>query len=118
MKYVNPESGAEISLKHLTKAQREFYATAVELFRRNTPWLRFDEFAFGPRSPLYKNRSSHLDVISDPLYAALEDMWLQLGVQQGAVSREKKNEGRKQTRSRSAEEAADREESDHVAPAR
>ena len=36
-------------------------------------------------SPLYSGRKSRLEVIEDRLYLALEDMWLQLGVQQGMV---------------------------------
>ena len=81
-------------MKQLSRNQKEFYSEAVELFRRNTSWLDFEEFAFGSRSPLYESSDSHVDVLKDPLYLALEDMWLELGVQQGAAKRRKRDEGR------------------------
>lgn len=119
MKYINPDTGNEISLKHLRKSQREFYDRALELYRDNESWLRFEEFAFGSRSPLYKDRKSHLEVVKDPLYLVLEDMWIQLGVQQGMIKRQANHEQRrKQGRRGQAEEAGDREESDHLAVTR
>ena len=39
-------------------------------------------------SPLYSGRKSRREVVEDPLYLALEDMWLQLGIQQGMVKAE------------------------------
>ena len=120
MKYVNAHTGVEISLKHLKKVQREFYNRALELYRRNESWLRFEEFAFGANSPLYKDRQSHLEVVKDPLYLALEDMWLQLGVQQGMIKRRAKGHEPRRTQDGrgQAEETADRAESDHVATTR
>jgi hypothetical protein len=40
------------------------------------------------RSRGFASAKSRLEVIEDPLYLALEDMWLQLGVQQGMVKAE------------------------------
>jgi hypothetical protein len=120
MKYVNAQTGVEIALGKLAKAQRDFYERALELYRRNESWLRFEEFALGPRSPLYKGHDSHLDVVKDPLYLAVEDMWLQLGVQQGMVrGKAKQNEQRGPKSGRGTPtETADREEADHVATTR
>ena len=94
MKYVNPETGVEIELSGLTNKQRSFYQQALKKFRENTSWLAFDEFAFGMMSPIYSGRDSHLKVLGDPLYRALKDMWLQLGVQQGMVRRKATEEKR------------------------
>lgn len=119
MKYTNARTGMEIVLKQLSRTQKEFYAEALELFRRNTSWIEFEEFAFGSRSPLYENSDSHVDVLKDPLYLALEDMWLELGVQQGAAKRRgKRDEGRGERGRGKAEETADREEVDHLASTR
>jgi hypothetical protein len=118
MKYTNAHTGVEITLKQLSRNQKEFYSEAVELFRRNTSWVEFEEFAFGSRSPLYESSDSHVDVLKDPLYLALEDMWLELGVQQGAAKRRKRDEGRSERGRGKAEEAADREEAGHLAPTR
>jgi hypothetical protein len=90
MKYVNPKTGVEIKLTELTERQRTFYQQAVGKFRQDTHWLAFDAFAFGTMSPLYSGRKSHLEVLRDPLYQALKDMSLQLGVQQGMISRNAK----------------------------
>lgn len=119
MKYINPNTGNEILLKRLKKGQGQFYDRALELFRGNESWLRFEEFVFGAQSPLYEDRTSHLDVVKDPLYLILEDMWIQLGVQQGMIKRKAKHEqGRSQDRRGTAEEAGDREESDQLATTR
>ena len=88
MKYVNSDTGLEIELTGLTEEKTKFYRQALEKFRKNVDWLVFEEFVFGPMSPLYSGRKSRLEVIEDPLYLALEDMWLQLGVQQGMVKAE------------------------------
>ena len=88
MKYVNSDTGVEIELAGLTERKTKFYRQALERFRKNVDWLVFEEFVFGPLSPLYSERKSRQEVIEDPLYLALEDMWLQLGVQQGKVKAE------------------------------
>jgi len=38
------------------------------------------------RSPLFSKTRSHRDVLAHPLYVALKEMWLELGVKQGRVS--------------------------------
>ena len=82
-----------------------------EKFRKNVDWLVFEEFVFGPMSPLYSERKSRLEVIEDPLYLALEDMWLQLGVQQGMVKAETTQEDHavgKRRQEKRGRQAADR----------
>jgi hypothetical protein len=85
MEYANPETGVAIDLASLTEEEEKFYRLALRKFQKNPPWVDFDGFAFGLRSPLYKGESSHLDVRKRPLFLALKDMSLQLGIQQGRV---------------------------------
>lgn len=87
MTYKNPKTGIAVELTGLTERQKRFYQEAVEKFQQNTYWLAFDAFAFGAMSPIYAARKSHLEVLKDPLYQALKDMCLQLGVQQGTIKR-------------------------------
>jgi hypothetical protein len=87
MKYVNLQTGVNIHLSGLTKAEKLFYREALKKFHSNLSWLAFDEFAFGMRSPIYRGRNSHREVLKDPLFLALKDMSLQLGVQQGIIAR-------------------------------
>jgi len=94
MEYVNLETGVRINLDDLTLEEKKFYRQALKKFQENTNWLSFDEFAFGMRSPIYKGRRSHIDVLKSELYLALKDMSLQLGVQQGLIRRTKKAEKR------------------------
>lgn len=89
MEYVNLQTGARIDISKLSSAEKQFYRQALKKFQRNTDWLAFDDFAFGVRSPIYDRRRSHLDVLKSPLYLALKDMSLQLGIQQGLISRAK-----------------------------
>jgi hypothetical protein len=124
MRYINYETGLEIDLSGLAESQVEFYLKALEKFRENTSWLAFDAFAFGGLSPLYSGRKSHLEVLKDPLYLALKDMCLQLGVQQGMIRRAQKEEkqplgARGKTKGgREASEKHNRAEDRHLAPAR
>ena len=76
-------------MRDLTEEEKKFYSQALTKFRQGMPWVSFEQFAFDPGSPIYKRRRSHLEVMKDPLYLALEDMWLQLGVQQGLIAEEK-----------------------------
>lgn len=69
----------------LTREEDAFLDRARSLFRANADWLEFEDFAFGPRSPLFSRDRSHRDVLAHPLYAALKEMWLELGVRQGRV---------------------------------
>jgi hypothetical protein len=87
MKYVNLETGKRIDLSDLTTDEKKFYSLARKKLQGNVDWLSFDEFAFGMSSPIYSGKKSHLDVLKSPLYLALKDMSLQLGVQQGKVAR-------------------------------
>ena len=89
MKYVNLESGVKISLDGLTKAEERFYLRARERFQQNADWLDFDDFVLGMHSPLYSGKLSHHEVLKHPLFLALKDMWLQLGMQQGMIAKRK-----------------------------
>jgi|SRR3954469_12462382 hypothetical protein len=62
-----------------------FFQRALEKFHGNARWSAFENFAFSPRSPIYARRKSYGQLVRDPLYRALQDMWLQLGVNQGEV---------------------------------
>jgi hypothetical protein len=86
LKYVNRRNKFEVDLRGLTEEEKKFYSQALTKFRQGVPWVSFEQFAFDPRSPIYKRRRSHLEVLKAPLYLALEDMWLQLGVQQGLIA--------------------------------
>jgi hypothetical protein len=70
---------------HLTQEENAFLGRARKKFEQNAEWLEFEDFAFGARSPLYSKTRSHKDVLTHPLYVALKDMWLELGVRQGRV---------------------------------
>ena len=69
----------------LNEAEQAFLDRARKLFAANTDWFEFEGFAFGMRSPVFAKTRSHKKVVESPLYIALRDMWLQLGVQQGMV---------------------------------
>ncbi len=89
MEHVNLQNGVRINLDALTETEKRFYRLALEKFQQNTSWLGFDQFAFGMNSPIFFRQRSHLDVLKHPLYLALKDMSLQLGVQQGKIARRK-----------------------------
>lgn len=92
MDYVNLKTGLKLSLDGLTQVEKQFYQQAQKKFNENVSWLVFDEFVFGMKSPIYLTKKSHLDVIKTPLFLALKDMSLQLGVQQGMILRRKQAE--------------------------
>src|SRR3989304_1494687 len=92
MKYVNSDTGVENELTGLTEEKTKFYRQALEKFRKNVDWLVFEEFVFGPMSPLYSERKSRLGGVADPLYLALGGMRLQVRAQAG---RGQENRGRK-----------------------
>ncbi len=85
-RYVNNRTAVSIDLSGLTGEEAIFFERAQKYFKENMHWLAFDQFVFGPRSVLYSKTRSHRDVLENPLYQALKDMWLQLGVQQGKVA--------------------------------
>lgn len=89
MEYVNWKTGLRIDLSGLDEREKRFYLRALKEFEKNVKWLEFDQFVLGRNSPLYDGRRSHLEVLKHPLYLALKDMWLQLGVQQGMVAETK-----------------------------
>ena len=69
-----------------TRAEEEsFLHRARAKFAESADWFEFEEFAFGSRSPLYSKTRSQRDVLTHPLYIALKEMWLELGVRQGRV---------------------------------
>lgn len=72
-------------MSSLTPEEDAFLRRARRKFAQNIDWFEFEDFAFGARSPLYSKTRSHRDVLTHPLYIALKDMWLQLGVKQGKV---------------------------------
>lgn len=84
----------------LTPEEQQFLSRAQAKFADGLDWLEFENFAFGPRSPLFSRTRSQQDVVKHPLYVALRDMWLELGVRQGriAAAREgKSNAARRKT---------------------
>jgi hypothetical protein len=82
MNFKNPVTGEQFALPEREAA---FLEGAMARFSGNTPWGSFENFAFGPASPIYARRRSFRRLVRDPLYRALQDMWLQLGVNQGEV---------------------------------
>jgi hypothetical protein len=85
-KYFNARTGVAVSLAGLNAAQEGLFDEALKRFRANTDWLAFDEFVFGAQSVLFAGRRSYQDVLQSPLYVAIKDMSLQLGVQQGRIA--------------------------------
>lgn len=82
----------------LTAEEQAFLARARSKFNENTDWFQFEDFAFGMRSPLFSKTRSHRNLRENPLYIALRDMWLQLGVQQGRIAAPAKGKGKHATR--------------------
>ena len=82
MNFENPVTGEEFEL---SQSEARFFEAALARFSRNTYWGSFENFAFGPRSPIYARKISFGRLVRDPLYRALQDMWVQLGVNQGEV---------------------------------
>jgi len=82
MVFQNPITNDEFELDG---AEANFFSRAVDKFRNNADWTSFENFAFSPISPIYARRQSYGRLVRDPLYRALQDMWLQLGVSQGEV---------------------------------
>lgn len=70
----------------LNPEEQRFLERAREKFRRNVDWFAFEDFAFGMRSPIYSPTRSHRDILTNPLFRELNDMWLQLGVRQGRIA--------------------------------
>ena len=97
MRYINRKSGVTIDLGDLDAAKRRLYERALEQFREGVSWFAFEHLIFSYTSPLFSTARNRADVVDDPLFAALKDMWLQLGIDQGFVADE-----RQQTQARTS----------------
>ncbi|PYQ29428.1 MAG: hypothetical protein DMF56_10695 [Acidobacteria bacterium] len=86
MRYKNPESGAFITLGELSPERKQFFERALKLFRSNASWFAFEQMAFSFYSPLFHGVRNRAEVVNDPLFEALQDMWLQLGINQGFIA--------------------------------
>src|ERR1044072_8832829 len=89
MHYHNPKSGLDLDLGHIDADKRRLFETASEMFRKNTSWFAFEQLIFSYTSPLFRKSKSRADVINEPLFLALKDMWLQLGIDQGYVANDR-----------------------------
>lgn len=89
MNYTNRKSGLNIDLGDLDAAKRRLYERALAQFRRGVSWFEFEQFVFSYTSPLFSGARNRAAVVDDPLYTALKDMWLQLGIDQGFVANER-----------------------------
>src|SRR2546430_6546481 len=89
MRYHNKESGVDVDLGTLNDEKRRLFEATHERFRKNTNWFEFEQLVFSFTSPLFRNAKSRAEVLTDPLYTALKDMWLQLGINQGFVAKPK-----------------------------
>ncbi len=86
MRYHNPDSGLRIDLSNLDTERSRFYQSAIEMLDRNVDWLEFEGFAFSFGSPVFKSSRDRQKVLTDPLFLALKDIWLRLGIRQGMVA--------------------------------
>lgn len=98
MRYHNPDSGLQIDLSDLDSERKRFYRVALEKLDENVAWLDFEEFAFSFDSPVFRASRSRHEVLGDPLYLALKDIWLRLGIMQGLVAPLKESLTRAKTR--------------------
>jgi len=79
------EATLEQPITGLNEREQAFLETARRLFAENTDWFEFESFVFGMQSPVFAKTRSHRNILEHPLYRALTDMWLELGVRQGMV---------------------------------
>src|SRR6266576_1010088 len=86
MRYLNRDSGLQIDLSHLDSERKRFYQLALGKLDENVPWLEFEDFAFSFGSPVFRASRNRREVLSDPLYVVLKDIWLRLGIRQGLVA--------------------------------
>jgi hypothetical protein len=93
MRYTNPDSGLRIDLSNLDKERKRFYESARQMIEDNVAWIEFEDFAFSFTSPVFKASRNRREVLNDPLYLVLKDMWLQLGIRQGLVAPSKETIG-------------------------
>ncbi len=93
MRYRNQRTGLSVELNGLGENEKRFFTLAQERFRAKASWFAFDEFAFGMNSPVYARNGARGEVIRHPLYLALEDMWIELGIAQGRIAASGSGEG-------------------------
>ncbi|MEK7560211.1 MAG: hypothetical protein AAB522_02840 [Patescibacteria group bacterium] len=86
MQYKNERTSLVIELDGLSEEEKAFLNGALARFQKNVHWGAFENFAFGPQSPIYARRRTFGQLTKDPLYLALQDMWLELGIKQGEVT--------------------------------
>jgi hypothetical protein len=86
MRYHNPDSGLRIDLNGLDADRTSFYHLAIEQLDANVDWLEFEGFAFSFGSPIFKASHDRQEVLTDPLFIVLKDIWLRLGIRQGMVA--------------------------------
>ena len=79
------EATLEQPVTGLNEAESKFLKRARKMFAENTDWIEFENFAFGWGSPVFSKPRTHKNILEHPLYIALRDMWLELGVRQGMV---------------------------------
>jgi hypothetical protein len=91
MRYLNRDSGLQIDLSRLDSDRKRFYQSALEKLDENVPWLEFEDFAFSFGSPVFRASRNRKEVLSDPLYVVLKDIWLRLGIRQGLVAPSKES---------------------------
>jgi hypothetical protein len=90
MRYHNPKSGLTVLLDDLDAERKSFYRAALAKYQENVSWFAFEQFAFAFDCPIFRNSRNRKEVLNDPLYMALKDMWLWLGVRQGLVAEPKR----------------------------
>lgn len=112
MRYLNRDSGLQIDLSHLDSERKRFYQSAIEKLDQNIPWLEFEDFAFSFGSPVFRASRNRREVLSDPLYVVLKDIWLRLGISQGLVAPPKESVASAKTTSKT------RQANPHIAPHR
>jgi hypothetical protein len=98
MRYHNPDSGLRIDLTGLDADRKRFYQSAMEQLDANVDWLDFEGFAFSFGSPIFKASYDRQEVLTDPLFLVLKDIWLRLGIRQGMVAPSKEKPTRGKTR--------------------
>lgn len=102
MRYHNPRSGFEVDVGELDEEKKRFFDVALKLFRKNANWFEFEQLVFSYTSPIFSRSRNRADVVHDPLFKALKDMWLQLGIDQGFVAATTSDERTTETKARSS----------------
>ena len=100
MRYLNRKSGLQIDLGELSPEKERFFDVAHKQFRKNVNWFEFEQLVFSYTSPIFSGAKNRGAVVNDPLYRALKDMWLQLGIDQGFVAGGAPSHDRTETKAR------------------